>query len=78
MLPRTRKWHNATAPPEAADPAAWTRQTCAAWVAALDKMTVGDYVQRTAGLNGRIGKPPQASSKEGLLSAAALLGPSPG
>jgi hypothetical protein len=24
--------------PEAADPAAWTRQTCAAWVAALDKI----------------------------------------
>ena len=36
--------------PEAADPAAWTRQTCAAWIAALDRMNVGDYVQRTAGL----------------------------
>jgi hypothetical protein len=55
--------------PEAADPAAWTRQTCAAWVAALDRMNVGDYVQRTAGLKDRIGKPLEASSKEGQLSA---------
>jgi hypothetical protein len=36
--------------PEVADPASWTRQTCAAWIAALDRMNVGDYVQRTAGL----------------------------
>jgi integrase len=55
--------------PEAADPAAWTRQTCAAWVAALDRMNVGDYVQRTAGLKDRIGKPLEASSKDGQLSA---------
>ena len=55
--------------PEAEDPADWTRQMCAAWVAALDRMTVGDYVQRTAGLRDRIGKPLEASSKEGLLSA---------
>jgi integrase len=55
--------------PDAADPAAWTRQTCAAWVAALDRMNVGDYVQRTAGLKDRIGKPLEASSKEGQLSA---------
>ena len=49
--------------PEAADPAAWTRQTCAAWVAALDRMSVGDYVQRTAGLDDRLGTPLAASSK---------------
>lgn len=36
--------------PDAADPAAWTRQTCAAWVAAVDRMNVGDYVHRTTGL----------------------------
>ncbi|MFI6777503.1 tyrosine-type recombinase/integrase [Nocardia sp. NPDC050412] len=55
--------------PEAADPADWTRQTCAAWVAALDRMNVGDYVQRIAGLGDRLGKPLQASSKEGHLAA---------
>jgi integrase len=55
--------------PESADPATWTRQTCAAWVAAMDRMNVGDYVQRTAGLKDRIGKPLEASSKDGQLSA---------
>ena len=55
--------------PEAADPAAWTRQTCAAWIAALDRMSVGDYAQRTAGLGERTGKPLQASAKAAQLSA---------
>ena len=55
--------------PEAADPATWTRQTCAAWVAALERMNVGDYVQRTVNIKDRIGKPLEASSKEGQLAA---------
>jgi hypothetical protein len=33
--------------PEITEPGQWTRQTCAAWVAAIDRMRVGDYVQRT-------------------------------
>jgi integrase len=67
-LLKTGRWLQAEHP-DAADPAAWTRETCAAWVAALDRMNVGDYVQRTAGLKDRIGKPLQASSKEGQLAA---------
>ncbi|MGW1290366.1 tyrosine-type recombinase/integrase, partial [Streptomyces sp. NPDC002586] len=55
--------------PEAADPARWTRQTCAAWIAALDRMKVGDYVQRTVGLKDRIGKPLEAPTKATQLSA---------
>ena len=55
--------------PEAADPACWTRQTCAAWIAALDRMQVGDYAQRTAGLQGRAGKPLEAATKATQLSA---------
>lgn len=55
--------------PEAADPAAWTRQTCVAWIAAVNQMSVGDYAQRTAGLGDRIGKPLQASAKAAQLSA---------
>jgi integrase len=55
--------------PEATDPAAWTRQTCAAWVAALDRMKVGDYVQRTAGLTDRLGKPLEAPTKAAQLTA---------
>ncbi len=41
----------------------------AAWIAALDRMNVGDYVQRTAGINDRIGKPLTTSTKEGHLAA---------
>jgi integrase len=55
--------------PDVADPADWTRQTCATWVARLERMNVGDYVQRTVGLKDRIGKPLEASSKEGQLAA---------
>lgn len=50
---------------DTADPAAWTRQTCAAWVAAVDRMNVGDDVHRTTGLEGRVGKPLTASTKDG-------------
>ncbi|MEV0537258.1 site-specific integrase [Kitasatospora sp. NPDC050463] len=55
--------------PEADGPASWTRQTCAAWIAALDRMKVGDYVQRTVGLEDRIGKPLEAPTKATQLSA---------
>ena len=55
--------------PEAADPAAWTRQTCAAWVAAVDRMTVGEYAQRTAAHGDRLGKPLQAPAKSAHLYA---------
>ena len=30
--------------PEITEPGQWTRSTCAAWVAAVDRMTVGDYI----------------------------------
>lgn len=56
--------------PEAVDPAAWTRATCAKWVAALDRMNVGDYLERTAGLKGRLGKPLEPSSKAAQIAAA--------
>jgi hypothetical protein len=54
--------------PEAADPTAWGRKTCAAWVAAVDRMNVGDYVQRTVGPE--LGKPLQAATKAQMISAA--------
>ena len=63
--------------PEAADPACWTRQTCAAWIASLDRMKVGDYAQCTAGLNGRAGKPLEAATKA-TRSLQARCGPSSG
>lgn len=55
--------------PGVTDPADWTRQTCAAWIAALDRMNVGDYVQRTAGLGDRLGKTLEPASKERQLAA---------
>ncbi|WEB44706.1 tyrosine-type recombinase/integrase [Streptomyces yunnanensis] len=55
--------------PEVADPADWTRKTCATWVAAVDRMKVGDYLQRTASLKERLGKPMEAPSKAGHLTA---------
>lgn len=53
---------------EAAGPARWTRQTCAAGIAALDRMQVGDYVQCTAGLKDRAGKPLEPATKAAQLS----------
>ncbi|MFD1545943.1 tyrosine-type recombinase/integrase [Nonomuraea guangzhouensis] len=55
--------------PQATDPAAWTRQTCAALAAALDRMNVGDFAERTVGLKERMGKPLEASSKASQLAA---------
>lgn len=55
--------------PDAAEPASWTRQTCAAWIAALDRMNVGDFVQRTVGILDRVGKPLTAATKATVLTA---------
>src|SRR5262249_6792361 len=49
-------------------PAAWTRRTCASWITALDRMRVGDFVERTAGLTGRLGQPLTAASKAGQIA----------
>jgi hypothetical protein len=38
--------------PDVTEPAHWTRQTCAAWIA-IDRIAVGDYVQLAAGRFGR-------------------------
>jgi hypothetical protein len=67
-LLRVGRWLAAERPEEA-DPTDWSRKTRAAWVAALERMRVGDYVQRTVGLGDRLGKPLEASSTEGQLAA---------
>ncbi|MFJ3308332.1 hypothetical protein ACIPSA_35700 [Streptomyces sp. NPDC086549] len=59
--------------PGADDPAAWTRQTCAAWIAAVDRMKVGDYVLRASSLQGRVGQPIQAGSKADLVRAVRVF-----
>ena len=55
--------------PEITTPDQWTRQTCAAWVAAVDRMNVGDYIQRRVGLSKRSGQPVSPRTKAGMLTA---------
>ena len=55
--------------PEARDPSAWSRTTCAAWIAAVERMNVGGYVQRTAGIAADLGKPLNPATKAGRISA---------
>jgi integrase len=55
--------------PEITEPGQWTRRTCASWIAALDRMSIGDYVQRRGGLGDRQGQPISAETKAGYLTA---------
>ena len=59
--------------PEITEPGQWTRQTCAAWVAAVDKMAVGDYVQRHDHIQARAGKPIRPRSKAHILGATRVF-----
>lgn len=56
--------------PGITEPGQWTRETCAAWVAAVDRMAVGDYVQGGDHLHGRAGKPVAPRTKAHMLMAA--------
>jgi hypothetical protein len=51
------------------EPGQWTRQTCAAWVAAVDRMAVGDYVQRHDHIQARAGQPILPCSEAHILGA---------
>jgi integrase len=55
--------------PEITEPGQWTRQTCASWVAAVDRMQVGDYVQRPEALRG-VGAPLLPATKAHMLMAS--------
>lgn len=65
-MAKTGRWL-AAVHPDAVDPACWTRSTCASWVAAVDKMAVGDYVQRTDHLHERLGDPIASRTKSHIL-----------
>jgi integrase len=56
--------------PEITEPSQWTRATCAAWVAAVDRMAVGDYVQRHDHLHARHGAPISPRTKAHILMAS--------
>jgi integrase len=55
--------------PEITEPGQWTRATCAAWVAAVDRMSIGDWVQRRDALGGRVGEPISPRTKAHNLMA---------
>jgi len=57
----------ATTHPTVQEPAAWTRELCAAYVAAVDRMCIGEHIQRSAGLASRVGQPLSVRSKEAYL-----------
>lgn len=56
--------------PEITEPGQWTRSTCAAWIAAIDRMAVGDYTQRRDALAGRGGTPIAPRTKAHILMAS--------
>ena len=55
--------------PEIREPPQWTRELCAAYVAAVDRMRIGDYVACRGALRARVGQPLLPRSKDGYLSA---------
>jgi integrase len=55
--------------PEITEPGHWTRATCAAWVAVVDWMSVGDWVQRHDALGDRAGTPISPRTKAQNLNA---------
>ncbi|MGW9032507.1 tyrosine-type recombinase/integrase [Streptomyces sp. NPDC055722] len=71
-MAKTGRWL-AAQHPEAVDPAHWTRTTCADWVAAVDKMAVGDYVQRTDHLHDRLGDPIAPRTKSHILMGTRMF-----
>lgn len=67
-LLKTGRWL-AVAHPDIREPTMWTRELCAAYVAAVDRMRIGDYAQRHASLHDRLGLPLSARAKEAYLGA---------
>ncbi|MET8878782.1 tyrosine-type recombinase/integrase [Nocardia sp. NPDC004604] len=55
--------------PDIVEPGQWNRQLCASWVAAVDRMAVGDYAQWTDGMRSqnRLGQPLAPQTKSGYL-----------
>lgn len=67
ILAKVGRWIAAERP-DADEPATWTRELCAAWLARLDRLAIGDYAQRRAGLTRRVGRPLAPRSKAGYIT----------
>ena len=68
ILAMAGRWLTAEQPAVAA-PADWTRDTCAAWVARLTRMGIGDYAQRRVGLTGHVGRRLAPATVAGYIGA---------
>ncbi len=59
--------------PEICEPAQWTRELCAEYLALVDRLCIGDYAQRWAPFANRIGRPLSAKSKAGYITAVRIF-----
>lgn len=55
--------------PDICEPAQWTRELCAEYLALVERLCIGDYAQRRAPFANRIGRPLSAKSKAGYITA---------
>jgi integrase len=72
IMAKAGRWL-ATEHPDITEPGQWTRATCAAWVAAVDRMRVGDYVWRTNALGERAGAPVTPRTKVHHLTVSRMF-----
>lgn len=68
ILAKAGRWLAAERP-DIRTPADWTRETCAAWVARVVRIRIGDYAQRRVGLAGRLGRPIAPMTMASYISA---------
>jgi integrase len=68
ILLKVGRWL-AHAHPDVYEPGQWTRELCAEYLAMVERLCIGDYVQRRAPLGQRIGRPLSARSKAGYIVA---------
>ncbi len=55
--------------PDICEPAQWTRELCAEYLALVERLCIGDYAQRRAPFANRIGRPLSAKSKAHYITA---------
>ena len=72
LLTKVGRWL-AAEHPEITEPGQWTRQTCTAWIARVDRMTIGEFIQRVVVVDARIGDPLAPRSKASLLNAVRVF-----
>jgi integrase len=72
VLGITGRWL-AAEQPTIVTPADWTRETCAAWVARVMRLSIGDYAHRKVGFGTRTGQPIAPTTKANYISAVRTM-----